>query len=95
MQGSAQDAIAAFESIHRKLATLRPLSVTVTDDSHLHVGHKEAHQGAHLRLEVVSESFRGLSALQRHRAIYDALGPLPRLGIHALSINAQEPKPKE
>jgi len=92
MQGSAQDAIAAFDSIHRKLAPLRPLSVRVIDDSHLHVGHKEAHQGAHLRLEIVSEIFRGLSALRRHRIVYDALGPLPQLGIHALSIIAQEPK---
>ncbi len=83
-----------FEAIHRRLADLRPVSISISDESHLHEGHKEAGNGCHLALEVVSDSFDGLSGLERHRAIYSSLDSLQELGIHALSIRAITPQEK-
>ena len=39
--------------------------------------------------EVVSEAFRGLPALARHRLVYATLGELMTTDIHALQISAK------
>jgi BolA protein len=84
--------IEAVSAIHEKLKALQPTAVRIEDESHLHVGHKEAGNGAHLRLEIVSDHFMDLAPLQRHRAVYDALGPLAELGVHALSLTTLTPQ---
>ena len=73
-------------------AALQPQSLQVTDDSHLHAGHAGARDGSHFTVAAVSERFTGLSRLARHRLVYDALGPLGPLGIHALAIQASTPQ---
>lgn len=53
-------------------------------------GYRE--EGAsHFRLKVVSEQFEGLSRVQRHRLIYEALAEPIAEQIHALAIVAQTP----
>ena len=47
--------------------------------------------GGHYRLTIVSTRFAGCGTLQRHRLIYEALGPMMRREIHALSIQALTP----
>ncbi len=67
-----------------------PSRLEVRDDSHRHVGHAGARDGrGHFHVEIVSAAFAGLSALQRHRAVYAVLGALMQTDIHALSIDAK------
>ncbi len=69
-----------------------PESLEVRDDSHLHVGHAGARDGrGHFSIEIVSDAFAGLSPVERHRAVYDALQDLMQTDIHALSIKARPP----
>ncbi|MBN4078533.1 BolA family transcriptional regulator [Gammaproteobacteria bacterium AH-315-C21] len=69
---------------------LSPSSLEITDDSHKHIGHAGAASGGgHFTVHIVSEVFAGKSLVQRHRAIYDALGDAMESEIHALSIKAK------
>lgn len=74
-------------------ATLRealaPESIEVTDDSHLHAGHAGAREGRHFSVRVRGACFNGLSHVQRHRLVYDALRNVIPQGIHALAIKAE------
>jgi BolA protein len=71
---------------------LQPESCEVTDDSSQHVGHT-GHSGAltgtHFSVHVRARCFTGLSHVQRHRLVYDALRDLIPQGIHALAIKAE------
>lgn len=70
-------------------AVLRPESLSVQDDSHLHAGHAGARSGRHFSVHVRAACFQGLSHVQRHRLVYDALRDLIPQGIHALAIKAE------
>ncbi|MBF2735188.1 MAG: BolA family transcriptional regulator [Betaproteobacteria bacterium AqS2] len=67
---------------------LRPARLEVEDLSDEHLGHAEAGRGAHLRLRISAAGFAGLSELERHRLVYNCLGDLEKLGVHALAITA-------
>jgi BolA protein len=70
---------------------LAPLHLEVIDDSHRHAGHA-GHGGAgHFRVRILSEQFRGLPVLARHRLVYEVLRPLIPAEVHALSIEADAP----
>jgi BolA protein len=70
---------------------LAPLHLEVVDDSHQHEGHA-GHGGAgHFRVRILSERFRGLPVLARHRLVYEALRSLIPAEVHALSIEADAP----
>lgn len=70
---------------------LAPERIEVLDDSHQHAGHAGAREGGHYTVRLASARFTGLSRMARHRLVYDALGPLGLLGIHALAIQARAP----
>lgn len=73
-------------------AALAPVSVFVEDDSARHAGHAGARDGrGHFNVEVVSDAFRGLAPLARHRLVYEAVGAMMETDIHALSIVARTP----
>ncbi len=73
-------------------AALEPLHVEVIDDSAKHAGHAGAEGGAgHYRVRILSEKFRGLPVLARHRLVYEALRPLIPEEIHALGNEADAP----
>ena len=80
---------AAIEAALR--TALQPADLEVGDDSHLHAGHAGAREGRHFHVRLVSERFRGLTRVARHRLVYDCLGPLIPQGIHALAIDARAP----
>ena len=73
---------------------LKPQAIEIIDDSDQHAGHAGAREsgGGHFSIDIVSNGFTGLTRIQRHRIIYEALkdefGPM----IHALSIQAKAPK---
>ena len=72
---------------------LHPQQMELRDDSAQHAGHAGARDGrGHFHLTIVSEAFRGQSAVQRHRQVYAALGTLMQTDIHALGISAAAPE---
>ncbi len=77
-----------------RLATLRPVRLDLQDESAQHAGHAGARPsgGSHWQLRIVSEAFRGKSAVARHRMVYEALGDLMKRDIHALRIEAFAPE---
>ena len=77
-----------------KLAALAPVRLELRDESGQHAGHAGARPsgGSHWQLTIVSEAFRGQSAVARHRMVYEALGDLMKRDIHALRIEALAPE---
>jgi len=71
---------------------LAPSQLSIADDSAAHAGHAGAREGGHFRVAVVSARFRGRSALERHRLVYEAVGALIGRDIHALNIIARTPE---
>ena len=54
---------------------------TIEDESARHAGHAGAAAGGgHFRVVIVSEAFRGQTPVQRHSAVYAALGDAMRIG---------------
>lgn len=51
--------------------------------------------GQHFEALVVSDAFRGLSRLARHRLVYAALGDRMRAEIHALSMTTVTPEERD
>jgi BolA family transcriptional regulator, general stress-responsive regulator len=79
--------------IRERLAALKPLTLDLRDESEQHAGHAGAASGGgHWQLTIVSEAFRGKSAVARHRMVYEALGDLMSRDIHALKIEAFAPE---
>jgi BolA family transcriptional regulator, general stress-responsive regulator len=69
-----------------------PVELSIEDESHLHAGHAGAAGGqSHFRIHIVSEAFRGLTPLARHRLVYAAVDDLLKTDIHALAIEALPP----
>ena len=80
------------ERIEVKLSALNPESLEVVDESTAHAGHEGARAGGgHYRLVIVARAFEGKPAQQRHRMVYEALGPMMKREIHALAFKAYAP----
>jgi BolA family transcriptional regulator, general stress-responsive regulator len=80
--------------IRERLAALNPVTLDLRDESEQHAGHAGARPGggSHWQLTIISEAFRGKSAVARHRMVYEALGDLMSRDIHALQIEASAPE---
>jgi BolA family transcriptional regulator, general stress-responsive regulator len=90
---SGQSAANRARSLRERLESrFAPTQLTVEDESHLHAGHAGAAGGqSHFRIRIVSEAFRGLPSVARHRLIYAAVDDLLKSDIHALAIEALPP----
>ncbi|HSM97457.1 MAG TPA: BolA family protein [Gallionella sp.] len=76
-----------------RLSVLDPVELDIMDESHKHAGHAGARDGGgHYVLRIVSTQFAGKSTMARHRMIYSALGDMMKREIHALTLQALEPK---
>ncbi len=76
--------------IAQRLAPLSPSHLDIIDESHLHIGHEGARDGAgHYRVIIVSAQFANLNPLARHRRVYDLLADLIPHPVHALAIVAK------
>jgi len=83
--------VSLADSIRERLAALEPLSIDLLDESEQHLGHAGYKPGgSHFRVTIVSEQFRGMNPVQRHRRVYGVLGPLMQ-EVHALAIRALTP----
>jgi BolA family transcriptional regulator, general stress-responsive regulator len=85
--------VMAAEITRRLEEALAPSHLIVTNDSAKHRGHAgdDGSGESHFSVEIVAESFAGMSRLERQRAVNTALGELMRERIHALSIKAKAP----
>jgi BolA protein len=87
--------VSVIDAMRERLAVLDPVAIDIADDSAKHAGHAGAGSGGgHYRLAIVSPRFAGCRTMERHRLVYDALGPLMKQEIHALSIIAKTPDEK-
>jgi BolA protein len=87
--------MSVVDAMRTRLASLEPVAIEIVDDSAKHAGHAGARSGGgHFRLVIVSSRFAGCRTMERHRLVYDALGPLMKREIHALSITARTPDEK-
>jgi BolA protein len=80
--------------ITRKLTeSFAPQSLNVLDESDRHEGHAGHRPGGqtHFRIYIVSELFKGMTRLERHRLINQTLAGELAAGVHALAIHAAAP----
>ena len=65
--------------------------IEIVNDSEAHRGHGGYSDGeTHFKLIIKSPQFTGMSRLQRHRAVHEALGPNLISQIHALELQLTE-----
>ena len=73
-------------------ASLYPAFLNVIDESDKHSGHS-GYSGdgtvSHIRIEVVSSAFEGMTVMQMHRMIYQLLEEEINTGLHAIAIKAR------
>ena len=85
-----QASLPLSEQIHARLTErLQPSELRVVDESAQHAGHMGANDsgvGTHMRVRIASPLFAGISRVQRHRLVYDALQDFIDQGLHALAI---------
>ena len=74
-------------------AHFAPTILQVMDDSAKHAGHMGAREGGetHYSLLVVSDRFAGLSRVERHRLVNQALDGEFGAGLHALALTLRAP----
>lgn len=77
--------------------TFQPTRLDVTNESHLHAGHRGSPGTgeSHFRVMIVSALFAGKSRLQRHRLVNETLAAELSGKVHALSIDARAPSEDE
>ncbi|SNY90861.1 BolA protein [Cohaesibacter sp. ES.047] len=81
--------------IEKKLNNrLQPTALEVIDESHLHAGHAHAPAGgqSHFRVRISSPAFAGLSRIDAHRMVHDAIKEELEGPIHALALEIIRPQ---
>ena len=82
-----------FRRIEKKLKeNFTPQFLEVIDESELHAGHSGALPGGetHFRVSMASNSFVGMSRVDRQRAVHKVLKTELEERIHALSLDLSE-----
>ena len=65
---------------------LKVSAIEIVDFSAQHEGHKGNEGGGHFQAVIISDDFKELSLLDRHKKIYSILGDLMKHEIHAFSM---------
>ena len=65
---------------------LKVSAIEIVDFSAQHEGHKGNEGGGHFQAVIISDDFKELSLLDRHKKIYSILGDLMKHKIHAFSM---------
>lgn len=77
------------DEINERLrAQFKPEHLEVRDISAQHAGHAGAPDGgeSHFEVDISASAFPGISRVQAHRAVYNALSDLLEGPVHALQI---------
>jgi BolA family transcriptional regulator, general stress-responsive regulator len=74
-------------------AVFAPVQLSIVNESHLHAGHhgSPGTGSSHFRVHVVSHRFAGISRIDRHRLVNEALTAELKDGVHALAVKAEAP----
>jgi BolA protein len=74
-------------------AEFAPSHLDIQDDSAKHAGHAGAQVGGqtHYSVVIVSDSFQGVSRVERSRLVHAALASEFAQGLHALSLTLRAP----
>ena len=72
----------------------QPTELIIHDESTRHAGHSGAREGgeSHFRVRIVSATFSGLSRVERHRRVYQAVAGEIAGGVHALALTTLTPQ---
>jgi BolA protein len=72
------------------MQALRPESLRVVDESHLHAGHAghRPEGETHFRVYIMAPVFAGKSRVERHRLVNQALAEELAGPVHALAVHA-------
>lgn len=79
----------------RLTAHYKPKMLMVVDDSHKHKGHEGANhpQGeTHFHVQLVADSFRGQTKVERQREVAKLLKDLLQTRVHALQLHTFTPE---
>ena len=68
----------------KKTMVIDPL--TIMDDTGKHLRHKHYDGGGHIQIRIISSTFEGLSLLDRHKLVYQALDGMIKNEIHAIGL---------
>ena len=60
--------------------------LTIMDDTGRHLRHQHYDGGGHFQITIVSIDFEGVSLLDRHKIVYQALDGMVKNEIHALGL---------
>lgn len=71
---------------------LNPIYLDVIDDSQSHQGHYQAPESgeSHYNVTIISNSFSGMSRLEKERLVYKLLKEEFKNGLHALSLKLSD-----
>ena len=84
------DALSIERSIEQKIsAALQPQHLHLVNESRMHAGPAT---DSHFKLTVVSDEFRGLSKVARHRLAYRVLSAELAGPVHALALHLFTPE---
>lgn len=92
LKGFAEKMSVTDEIRSRLDAAFAPETLDVVDESEAHRGHAGYQEGgeSHFRVKISGPAFRGLSRLDRHRAVHEALGKDILTRIHALALEISD-----
>jgi BolA protein len=82
--------LTVIEEMEARLrAEFAPARLEILDESEAHRGHAgySPSGASHLRIVMRAELLGSMTRLQRHRAVYDALGPSLVARVHALALD--------
>ena len=78
--------------VDRLTRRFAPVHLEVLDESARHAGHAGASSGGgHVQVLIVAAEFEGMTLLDRHRAVNDALRDLIGGALHAIGLSARAP----
>lgn len=80
--------------VSKLTARFAPDHLEVIDESERHRGHAGWREGGdtHFRVRIAARHFDGLSRLEQHRAVMDALDDELKAGVHALAVEIVTPQ---
>jgi BolA protein len=85
----------SMEQVIREKLTqvFTPARLDVVNESHMHAGHagSPGTGESHFRVTIVAEQFGGLSRVERHRLVNEALSDELAGPIHALALKTLAP----
>ena len=80
-----------IDRIRQQLASLKPTSLEIIDESPQHAGHMEdsAAKETHLKIIITAQSLMGRSRVAQHKIINELVAGEFDSGLHALTIKIQ------